>query len=62
MTRLLMSKKMLDWIDTQRGAASRQVFILRMIEQNMIATQVATDSHLGDNNETAPRIAGSELL
>ena len=53
MTRLMVPKLMLDWIDAQRGASSRQVFILKMIEQNMTATQVATDSHLGDNNDTA---------
>lgn len=52
MTRLMIPKTMLEWIDVQRGALSRQVFILKMIEQNMTATQVATDSHLGDNNGT----------
>ena len=53
MTRLMIPKAMLDWIDDNRGVFSRQVFILKMIEQNMAATQVATDSHLGDNNDTA---------
>lgn len=52
MTRLMIPKTMLEWIDVQRGALSRQVFILKMIEQNMTATRVATDSHLGDNNGT----------
>lgn len=64
MTKLTLPKKMLDWIDEQRGALSRQVFIIRSMEQQMTATQVATDSHFGDNNGTTTkaRDTGSELL
>ena len=62
MTKLTIPKKMLDWIDDQRGTQSRQVFIIRSMEQQMAATQVATDSHSGENNDTATRNASSELL
>lgn len=47
---LNLPRKLLDFVDENRGTLSRQVFILKLVSE-----RANTDSHNGDNDGIATR-------